>query len=59
MQADALATLYTKLADAIAHVGDDRTSLLLATLALDLIASQDDVVAVTEAIARAERLASV
>lgn len=57
MRPDDLATLYTMLADAVARVGDERTPLLLATLALDLIASRDDVDAVAASIVRAERLA--
>ena len=52
-----LDALYTALAEAIARVGEDRASLFLATLSLDLIAHHADPAAAAEAIERAERLA--
>ena len=51
--------LYTALAEALGRVGDDKSALLLATLALDLIAHHPDADAAADAIARAERLAGI
>lgn len=48
--------LYTALCEALGRVGERRASLLLATLALDLMARADDSDDVRSAIARAERL---
>jgi hypothetical protein len=50
---------YTALAECIARVGKGRTSLLLATLALDLLSEQPDVDAALNHILQAERLAGV
>jgi hypothetical protein len=50
---------YTALAECIARVGEARTSLLLATLALDLLSLQPDADAALAQIRRAERLATV
>lgn len=47
--------LYTALCEALGRVGERRASLLLATLALDLMARGDEDV-VQSAIDRAERL---
>jgi hypothetical protein len=59
MSPDELETLYATLANAIARVGDARATLLLATLALDLIAHHATPADAATAIARAERLAAV
>jgi len=59
MRPEELDVLYTSLAQAIARVGEGRSSLMLATLALDLIAHQADPDIAAEAIARAERLADI
>jgi hypothetical protein len=59
MRPEELDVLYTSLAQAIARVGEQRASLMLATLALDLIAHQSDPATAAEAIARAERLAGI
>lgn len=59
MSAEELETLYASLAGAIARVGDDKASLLLATLALDLIAHHVAPADAAAAIARAERLADL
>jgi hypothetical protein len=50
---------YTALAECIARVGETKTSLLLATLALDLLSEQPDADAALEHILQAERLANV
>ena len=50
---------YTALAECIARVGETRTSLLLATLALDLLSQQPDADAALAHILQAERLANV
>jgi hypothetical protein len=47
---------YTALAECIARVGEAKTSLLLATLALDLLCQQPDAGAALEHILQAERL---
>ena len=48
---------YTALARATARVGEAKAPLFLATLALSLIARQDDADIALELIAQAERLA--
>lgn len=48
--------LYTTLCEALGRVGENRASLLLATVALDLLAGSDDPAAARAAIERAERL---
>jgi hypothetical protein len=50
---------YTALAECIARVGEAKTSLLLATLALDLLSLQPDADAAFAHILQAERLATV
>jgi len=59
MPPDALDALYTSLADALGRVGEARTPLMLATLALDLIAQHGSPQVAAAAIERAERLAMV
>jgi len=49
---------YTALAECIARVGETKTSLLLATLALDLLSRQHDAEAALTHILQAERLAN-
>ena len=56
MDAADLDAVYGALANALARVGESQASLLLATLALDLISRESDPSVVTAAIARAERL---
>jgi hypothetical protein len=51
--------VYTELAESIARVGEDRTHLFLATLALDLLSGQADAGTALEHIAKAERLAKI
>ena len=51
--------IYTALAQCIARVGQAKTSLLLATLALDLLSQQPDADAALERILQAERLAKI
>jgi hypothetical protein len=50
---------YTALAECIARVGKAKTSLFLATLALDLLSEQPDAEAALRHISQAERLANV
>jgi hypothetical protein len=50
---------YTALAECMARVGEAKTSLLLATLALDLLSLQPDADAALAHILQAERLAAV
>jgi hypothetical protein len=50
---------YTALAECIARVGETKTSLLLATLALDLLSRQPDADAALAHILQAERLANL
>lgn len=50
---------YTALAECIGRVGEDRTPLLLATLALDLLSQQPDAEAALARISQAERLANL
>lgn len=49
---------YTALAECIARVGESKTTLLLATLALDLLSQQADADAALTHILQAERLAN-
>lgn len=51
--------VYTALAESIARVGEAKTSLLLATLALDLLSQLPDADAALERISQAERLAVI
>lgn len=48
---------YTALAECIARVGETKTPLLLATLALDLLSHQPDADSALVHILQAERLA--
>jgi hypothetical protein len=50
---------YTALAECIARVGETKTSLLLATLALDLLSQQPDADTALRHISQAERLAKI
>jgi hypothetical protein len=50
---------YTALAECIARVGESKTPLLLATLALDLLSQQPDAEAALQHILQAERLTHV
>jgi hypothetical protein len=50
--------IYTALAECIARVGETKTTLLLATLALDLLSRQPDADAALAHIFQAERLAN-
>ena len=50
---------YTALAECIARVGEAKASLLLATLALDLLCQQPDADAALKHILQAERLANI
>jgi hypothetical protein len=50
---------YTALAECIARVGEAKTPLMLATLALDLLSLQADADAALAYILQAERLANV
>jgi hypothetical protein len=50
---------YTALAECIGRVGENKTSLLLATLALDLLGRQADASAALAHILQAERLANI
>jgi hypothetical protein len=50
---------YTALAECIARVGKAKTSLFLATLALDLLSEQPDAEAALRHILQAERLANI
>jgi hypothetical protein len=49
---------YTALAECIARIGEAKTVLLLATLALDLLCQQPDADAALSYILQAERLAN-
>ncbi|HWX37450.1 MAG TPA: hypothetical protein VNZ53_59805 [Steroidobacteraceae bacterium] len=51
--------IYTALAQCIARVGEPKVSLLLATLALDLLSDQPDAGAALARISQAERLAGL
>jgi hypothetical protein len=57
MNAQDLDATYTALAQALGRVGQDRSPLLLATLALALLARQADAQAALPLIDQAERLA--
>ena len=59
MQPERLDDLYTALADALGRVGEEKSTLLLAALALDLIAHHPDADAAAAAIARAERVSGL
>jgi hypothetical protein len=50
---------YTALAECMARVGEAKTSLFLATLALDLLSLQPNADAALAHIRQAERLAAV
>jgi hypothetical protein len=50
---------YTALAECLARVGEAKASLLLATLALDLLSRQPDADAALMHILQAERLANI
>ena len=50
---------YTALAECIARIGKAKTSLFLATLALDLLSEQPDAEAALRHILQAERLANI
>jgi hypothetical protein len=50
---------YTALAECIARVGESKTTLLLATLALDLLKQQPDADSALARILQAERLAKL
>jgi len=50
---------YTALAECIARVGETRTPLFLATLALDLLSQQQDPQSALAHIVQAERLAAL
>jgi hypothetical protein len=58
MNSTELELTYTALAESIARVGESKTSLLLATLALDLLSPQADADAALAHILQAERLAN-
>jgi hypothetical protein len=58
MNSTELELAYTALAESIARVGESKTSLLLATLALDLLSRQADADAALTHILQAERLAN-
>jgi hypothetical protein len=59
MNSTDLELTYTALAESIARVGESKTSLLLATLALDLLSRQPDADAALTHILQAERLADI
>jgi hypothetical protein len=59
MNSTELELTYTALAESIARVGESKTSLLLATLALDLMSRQPDADAALRHILQAERLANI
>jgi hypothetical protein len=50
---------YTALAECMARVGEAKTSLLLATLALHLLCQEPDADAALAHIVQAERLANI
>ncbi|MEP6884730.1 MAG: hypothetical protein ABJC66_08275 [Gammaproteobacteria bacterium] len=51
--------VYTELSECIARVGEAKTHLFLATLALDLLSQQADAETAVEHILNAERLANI
>jgi hypothetical protein len=59
MNSTELESTYTALAQCIGRVGEDKTSLLLAALALDLLSRLPDADAALAHISQAERLADV
>jgi hypothetical protein len=59
MNSTELESTYTALAQCIGRVGEDKTSLLLAALALDLLSRLPDADAALAHISQAERLAEV
>jgi hypothetical protein len=59
MNSTELELTYTALAESIARVGESKTSLLLATLALDLLSRQPNADAALTHILQAERLADI
>ncbi len=59
MNSTELELTYTALAECIARVGEPKTSLLLATLALDLLSRLPDTDTALTHILQAERLAAV
>jgi hypothetical protein len=59
MNSTELETTYTALAQCIGRVGEDKTSLLLAALALDLLSRLPDADAALAHISQAERLTEV
>jgi len=59
MNSAQIEVIYTALAECIARVGETKTPLLLATLALDLLSEQPDAGAALARISQAERLAKL
>jgi hypothetical protein len=59
MNSTELESTYTALAQCIGRVGEDKTSLLLAALALDLLSRLPDADAALVHISQAERLTEV
>lgn len=59
MSENELEQTYTALAECIGRVGENKTSLLLATLALDLLSQQADAQDALAHILQAERLANI
>ncbi|TAM49083.1 MAG: hypothetical protein EPN61_02985 [Burkholderiaceae bacterium] len=59
MSENELEQTYTALAECIGRVGENKTPLLLATLALDLLSQQENAKAALAHIVQAERLASI
>jgi hypothetical protein len=57
MNTDGLDRSYTELCEALGRVGEDKSTLMLATLSLALLAREDDAQLVLDLIAQAERLA--
>ena len=59
MNSSQIEVTYTALAESIARIGETKTPLLLAALALDLLSRQPDAEAAIAHIVRAERLANI
>jgi hypothetical protein len=59
MNGSQIEVTYTALAECIARVGETKTALFLATLALDLLSQQQDAEAALAHILQAERLANI
>ena len=59
MNSSQIELTYTALAQCIARVGEAKTALLLATLALDLLSQQPDADVALQRILQAERLALI